>query len=187
MVQNVNSQISLPAGQDLRCEQTKDGVRITRNFVSAGVLFRQSVLVLVILGLYFAVFVYGTFWCVEHWELDGFNPQFYWHFWLALLFPITLFRIRRIWQNLGVVTEISVSDDTFFWSKQVLWGSKECSWPIDEMTFAEVPDGKRLVMIRRRNGPPLGAFSSVSREDLERAVMLLNLEFDKHRQKIAPA
>ena len=84
-------------------------------------------------------------------------------------------RMFRDWrQNAGMVTRIEVRDGMLVWHRRTLWGDFEHRWEL--ATITDVRKEGPMLVIRRKGGLPMGAFSFRNPDALERAAGVLRKE-----------
>jgi len=164
-------QSPLPPGHRLRREQFDGTTRISRDVVSAGMLWREAISFIVTFSLF------GGMFCLSiHWFFSRLNaPPGVLIFTVACTVASGLLWVvitRFAWLNTGIVTEVAVSAESLYWRKQNVWGAREYFWPLD--TIRSVAVESLSLKIRRFKGLSISAFAFVPRGELDLVAAALN-------------
>ena len=174
MTNPVDYQAPLPQGRNLRFHDLPDGIRISRDRVAPSAVWREVVAAVVPSVFFPAAFVYVLWSLIRYWN----SASSVWIFVRVLIAiaipPLSVRLFRDLWQNAGIVTDITVTKSTLFWRKQMPWGAREYFWSLTTVRFARVDKANRILKVYRQRGTPLGAFSFHRLEELEAAAAALN-------------
>jgi hypothetical protein len=181
MTDSIEYQTPLANGRNLRSHELPDGIRISRDAVSRGALWREVIMPAIsIVGLPLAA-AYAVWWS---WHFRNFaSPgQIAIPLVIAAVALVHLARvIRDSWQNAGIVTEVAVTNGTFYWRKQTLWGTSEHFWPLASVKLVKVDPLNRMLKVTRTRGKALGAFAFHPIEEMNAAAAELNAAIEKNR------
>ena len=153
-----------PGTLDIRIER-RDGALVFSVDPSRYRVIRESLLIPLVLVVLACAFILQLVFALVH-------PS------MALLaLPVAWLWVRsyRDWrQNAGMVTRIEVRDGLLLWHRKTLWGDFEDRWELESITAVR-KEGPMLV-IRRKGGLPMGAFSFRDPEGVEWAAGALRKE-----------
>ena len=183
MTEPVEYQTPLPPGHNLRFVEDADVIRISRDAVSAVALWREAIGAAVVILLLIGGGAYAIWRAPHWWPRVGFGPgSILARPFVAVGLLLVLVRVvRELRQNAGIVTEVAVTPQMFYWRKQTLWGSSEHFWPLATVVHVEVDQLSRVLKVRRQRGTPLGAFSFHSRAELNLAAAKLNQAIQRNK------
>lgn len=156
--------VGTPVPLDIHIERREEGLALSVE-PSRYRVVRESLLVPVVLVVVACA-------CILQLMLALVHPS------MALLaLPIGWLGVRmfRDWrQNAGMVTRIEVRDGLLVWQRKTLWGDFEHRWELASIT--DVRKEGPMLVIRRKGGLPMGAFSFRNPDALERAASALRKE-----------
>lgn len=171
MAETIEYQGPLPDGYRLRYIVNENSVRISRDLAGNSLLWLEAGAPLILL-ISFAIFAV----LIWRWtDATRFPPASTIAVRIAGYGGLLVMMVvngRRAWQNMGIVLEIAVSQDTLYWRKQNIWGDTEYFWPLSSVRTIGVEN--RLLKVYRFRGPALAAFSFVKSNERAYAAALLN-------------
>jgi hypothetical protein len=184
MSEPIEYQPLLPAGYQLRYDISADGIRISRESPGKKLLGAEAIapLILLVSSFIFVVLLRRQVSSLNLSKESSIIVQTTGYF-VILLWLI--YNGRRAWQNIGIIVEITIFRETFYWRKQNLWGPKEYFWALSSIGNITVEN--RLLKVRRRRGPALAAFSFVKQEERTYACQLLNQAIAYQRRRFEDA
>jgi hypothetical protein len=173
----IEYQRPLPEGYQLRYFIHENTVRISRDSPGRILLWLEAGAPLVLL-IVVGAFVVLTWRWINLFRLPPHESEALGLAGCGAQLLLLALRSPRIWQNMGIVIEIAISQDTFYWRKRNVWGDKEFFWPLSSIRLISVENN--LLKVFRFRGPSLSAFSFVKPGEREYARALLSAAILRH-------